>query len=249
MNLFLSHIHEELRRARLTRRGATDKAEDVPRGIHKRYDRMPHIALPTPVRLATTLADTLHKRRSADSGDPEIPVSLSEIGTLFGLALGKRANGSRNYPSGGALYPIETYLISTALESETPGVFHYNPTEHALERLLDLPDHFDMKSIARHPESLPLSSLIVFTSLWHRSSAKYGDLTYQHALIEAGHMSENILLVACALGLGVRPYAGFEDDRIAELLDLEEGSEQTVHTITLCKGVSDATNAEAVFEN
>jgi SagB-type dehydrogenase family enzyme len=92
-----------------------------------------------------------------------------------------------------------------------------------------------MKDVAKSPDSLRLSSLIVFTSVWQRSSAKYGDLAYQHALLEAGHMSENILLVGTALGLNLRPYAGFNDERIAELLDLDEDFEQTVHTVTVCK--------------
>jgi hypothetical protein len=48
-------------------------------------------------------------------------------------------------------------------------------------------------------------------------------------------MSENILLVGTALKLHVRPYAGFNDERIAELLDLNEDEEQTVHSVTVCK--------------
>jgi SagB-type dehydrogenase family enzyme len=92
-----------------------------------------------------------------------------------------------------------------------------------------------MKDIAKHPESLSLSTLIVFTSVWKRSSAKYGELAYLHAHLEAGHMSENILLVGTALKLNVRPYAGFNDERIAELLDIDEENEQTVHSITVCK--------------
>lgn len=237
MTSFLSHIHTELRRARLTRRGATHRAEDVPRGVHKTYARMQRVALPQPAALDITLQEALTNRHSAFDGDPTIPLTLQECGTLLGLALQKRSGAlNRNYPSGGALYPIETYVISTALESQTPAVFHYNPTEHALERLWSLPGNFNMKDIAKKPDSLPLSTLIVFTSVWSRSSAKYGDLAFLHALLEAGHMSENILLVGCALGLDMRPYAGFEDDRIAELLDLNEAQEQTIHSITVCKG-------------
>ena len=237
MTSFLARLHADLRLARLTRRGATHAPSDVPRGTHKAYPRMQHITLPEPAALTTTLADALQGRRSAISGDPSIPILLHELGSLLGLALRKRPNIlNRNYPSGGALYPIETYLISTALESQTPAVFHYNPSEHVLERLWDLSHDVEMKDIAKHPESLPLSTLIVFTSVWQRSSAKYGDLAFLHALLEAGHMSENILLAGYALGLHVRPYAGFNDTLITQLLDLNEEEEQPVHTVTLCKG-------------
>ncbi|TSC61500.1 MAG: nitroreductase [Parcubacteria group bacterium Athens0416_74] len=237
MTSFLSHIHADLRRARLTRRGATHQAEDVPKGVHKEYPRMPRIPLPAPAALDTKLSDILKRRRSAGfSGNPDIPTTLQELGTLLGLSLRARENAHRNYPSGGGLYPIETYLISTQIESETPAVFHYNPSIHALEKLWGLPSRFNIKDIAKHPNSLPLSTLIVFTSVWKRSSAKYGDLSYLHALLEAGHMSENLLLVGCALGLDVRPYAGFDDAVVARLLDLDEEEEQAVHSITLCKG-------------
>ena len=238
---FLSHLHTHLREARLTRKNATHRPEDVPKGLHKEYPRMPSIKLPDPISLPATLQDVLQKRHSAFSGNPNIPVTLAELGTLFGLSLRKRQGViNRNYPSGGALYPIETYLISTALESQDPGVFHYNPTEHSLERLWDLPAEFDIKEVARKPESLKLSNIIVFTSVWHRSSAKYGDLSYLHALIEAGHMSQNILLTSTALDLETRPYAGFNDTFLVKLLDLNDEEEQPIHTITLCKGTSTA---------
>ena len=235
MTSFLSHIHSHLRQARTTKRGATHRPNDVPRGLYKTYPRMPNIPLPEPKLLTATLYDTLKRRHSAFSGDPQKPIALRELGTLLGLALQKRPNvTNRNYPSGGGLYPIETYLISVALESQISGVFHYNPIKHSLECLWDLPPHFNMKDVAKNPRSLPLSTLIVFTSVWRRSSAKYGDLAYLHALLEAGHMSENILLTGCALGLNVRPYAGFNDALIEQLLDLDSEREQPVHTITLC---------------
>jgi hypothetical protein len=57
-------------------------------------------------------------------------------------------------------------LISSALGGSAPAVFHYNPTEHALEKLWDLPATVEMKDLARHPEDLLFSSLIVFTAVW-----------------------------------------------------------------------------------
>jgi SagB-type dehydrogenase family enzyme len=142
------------------------------------------------------------------------------------------------------LYPIETYLITGALEGHGASVFHYEPTVHALERLLELPHDFDMKTLAKRPDSLRVSSLIVFTSVWARSSAKYGDLTYAHALLEAGHMSENILLVSTALGLRTRPMAGFDDALVTNILDLDEDCEQAVHSITISGHASDHVEQE-----
>jgi SagB-type dehydrogenase family enzyme len=235
MDFFLSDLHNDLRGTRLTRRGATHRPEDVPRGTHKTYPRMEKITLPAPKKLPATLQAALEKRMSYFGGTDRSKLSLETCGALFGLALGKHTSSThRNYPSGGALYPIETYLISSALEGSAPAVFHYNPTEHALEKLWDVPASIELKDLARHPNDLFFSSLIVFTVVWRRSSAKYGDLSYQHSLLEAGHMSENVLLVAGALGLKTRPMAGFDDDALISLLDINAEEERPVHTITMC---------------
>lgn len=235
MSNFLSHIHTEIRRARLSRKGATHHPKDVPRHTHKEYSRMHRTPLPPPQKLTYPLTEALEKRRSS-AGDPRIPLTLSECGNLLGHSLRVRTESwGRNYPSGGALYPIETYLISTGLEGHRPAVFHYQPTAHALECVWELPQGFDMKELVRKPESLRFSSLLVFTSVWARSSAKYGDLSYAHALLEAGHMSENMLLMGAALGLCLRPMAGFNDDLLVRLLDLDEEMEQPIHSITLGK--------------
>ncbi len=236
MTSFLSHLHAELRSARLTRRGATHNADDVPRGVHKSYPRMEHIRLPAPAAMTTTLTEALAHRHSTFSKSAATPLSLHDLGSVLGHALQKHpTDGRRHYPSGGGLYPIETYVIAADIEGATGGIFHYNPSDHALAKLWKLPHTVSMKDLAKKPEWLIPAALIVFTSVWKRSSAKYGELAYQHALLEAGHMSENVLLVAEALHLEARPYAGFDDARIAELLDLDEENEQTVHTVILSK--------------
>lgn len=234
---FLPHLHKDLRDVRHSRRGATHKPEDVPIGLHKEYGRMERIKLPEPNALQMTLEGALAQRRSAFEVADEKALSLDEYGTLFGHALRKRGGSvSRNYPSGGALYPIETYLFTTRFEGRS-GILHYNPTAHALEYLWDLPPDFDMWSLARGPDTLHFSSLIVFTSVWKRSSAKYGDFTYTAASLEAGHMAENIILVGTALGLATRPLIGFFDDRIIELLDLDRNEEQPIHSVVIGKSI------------
>lgn len=234
MNPFLSHLQSELRRTRLTRRGATDAPEDVPKGLHKKYERMEKIILPPLVSPNTTLVDTLNTRESYFDGSMTTALTISELGNLLGTALGKRDSMHRKYPSGGGLYPIETYLVSN-VGGKKFAVYHYNPTEHSLEKLWNVPDDLDIKSLARKPDDIFFSTMIIFTSVWSRSSAKYGDLSFQHALLEAGHMSQNILLTATALDLGSRPYAGFDDERLIELLDIDSITEQPVHTVLLSR--------------
>lgn len=237
MTPFIAHIHTDVRRARLTRRGATHTPSQVPTGTHKVYERMEQIPLPEPLSLSMTLGAALHARSSFfEVSNPYNTVTLQDVGTLLGTALRRRSKDAPNraYPSGGGLFPVETYLISQALEGHEPALFHYNPTEHVLEKLWAIPSGTTVKDFAKQPHTHLFSTLIVFTGVWNRSSAKYGDLAYIHTLLEAGHMSENILLTATALGFHTRPMAGFDDDLLIDALDLNPEMEQPVHTITLC---------------
>jgi SagB-type dehydrogenase family enzyme len=118
-------------------------------------------------------------RLSQQQPGGELPLSLHDISSLFGNALMRRgASSHRNYPSGGALYPIETYLVATLIEGVSPGVFHYHPTDHVLERLWGLPPQFELTRIVSKPSTLAPTALVVFTSVWERSAAKYGDFAY-----------------------------------------------------------------------
>jgi SagB-type dehydrogenase family enzyme len=193
---------------------------------------MPSIALPEPNPLRMPLGDTLAKRVSFDHARTERPFTKHELGSLLGNALGMRNDVNRKYPSGGALYPIETYLVGTVLEGYKPGVFHYHPKAHALEHLWEMSPALAVSDIIRGSAAPPSHMLLVFTAVWRRSSIKYGDWSYHPALFEAGHMGQNILLAATAMQAQTRPVGGFDDDVVSELLGLDE-REQPVHSILL----------------
>ena len=195
---------------------------------------MPRIALPEPVPTHVALEEALRNRSSFNSAASERTFGTNELGSLLGHALRAREDSShRAYPSGGALFPIETYLIGTSVEGQMPGVFHYHPTAHALEVLWELPDSFSMAKLIRSPITPLSNTLVVFTALWERSARKYGDFAYSHALLEAGHMAQNITLVATALGIQNRPVAGCDDAMIASLLDLNTDNEQFVYGVLI----------------
>jgi SagB-type dehydrogenase family enzyme len=201
---------------------------------HKEYQRMKRIDLPPPSHLDTTIEEVLRRRSSLREPRSARAFTAAELGTLLGLALGIRnKSGTRMYPSGGALYPTETYLIGNILEGHPAGIFHYHPTAHALEHLWELPSQFDMEHIIRSRSTARSSALMVFTSVWERSNAKYGDYSYYLALIEAGHMAQNILLVATALDIQTRPIGGIDDAKVTELLNLNPTFEQPTYGIVL----------------
>lgn len=218
-------IHQHLLQNRGT--SQSEHREDPPAG--KEYRRMPRIALPEG-EIDTSLSHAL-RGRSSQRELSIAPLTPKTIGTLLGNALGTRGH-FRHYPSGGALYPIETYVILKHTEEIARGVYHYEPKSHALEYLWETPKDLDLFIPAMAwANNAPM--LILFTGIWERNYVKYGDFGYLLGILEAGHMAENILLSCSALGLAACPLGGFRPDAVSEVLDLDPEQEQPVYVIAL----------------
>lgn len=227
----IAKIHDTLRDKRNIREGTVlEIQKKLERGQHKEYLRMPRIPLASPASIDESLSTVLTKRRSYTHVHAGNPFTPEEVSSLLGNALGVHSRARRRYPSGGALFPIETYLCGPILQGYPHAVFHYHPTSHALEHLWDAESAFSDFVSEITPKG---TALIVFTAVWERTSAVYGNLGYSHALIEAGHMAQNILLTATALNIASRPIAGFFDDKLSELLDLDTSLEQVVYVVGL----------------
>lgn len=233
MSSLPAHIHQYLRIAVRTLRGATMKPDDVPTQIAKTYSRMRHIPLDEP-RCTITLKEALTRRASGRSSTGTCP-SHYELSELFGLAVGNAENayGHRHYPSGGSLYPVEVYLVTKLPDDTHAAVYHYQPHGHALERLWQLPPEVEVVDLFRNTQEAAVPAGIFLTARWHRTVSKYGDFGYLLALLEAGHIAQNLTLAAAATNLNLCPMGGFNDELISEILDLNTDDEQPLYALTL----------------
>lgn len=227
----ISEIHGYIRRT-LQRRGEiTEEMKSALPG--KSYPRMKQIALPlTPMSLE--LSTALRKRHSARNLTLQKTISVSQIGNLLGYSLAKVASDrARPYPSGGGLYPLETYLIVNAIEGLERGVYHYHPDNHALEYLWPTPADAQLSALVPAGPWVNFAScIIIFTCVWERSRKKYDDFTYLLSLIESGGAGQNLGLVGAALDVGVCSVAGFDEIQMQKVLDLPPG-EQTLYTVVV----------------
>lgn len=231
---FVPRLHEDLRTGRLMGRGATFLPSGTTSGDRcKTYERMSRIPLKEVV--GTTPFGDLLERRKSSVGTPRIrSLSLKEVSALLGT-LRLRDDQSRPYPSGGALYPIETYLIG-AIDRYASDVFHYHPEAHALEHLWATPASFSMENLFNTGGALwagRANAAILFTAVWRRNVHKYGNFAYDLALLEAGHMAQNVLLMATECNLEARPMCGFDDSIVDAALGTREMEEQCIYAICL----------------
>lgn len=73
----------------------------------------------------------------------------------------------------------------------------------------------------------------MITALFWRCRFKYGLRAYRFTLLEAGHVMQNLLLTAQALGLGAVPIGGYYDRRLDEWLGVDGRNESTLYTAAI----------------
>lgn len=165
------------------------------------------------------------------------PISLSQLEALLHTACGvtgtlrwsDRELKLRAYPASGALYAVEIYPVVFDVDGLDAGVYHYLPAENEMEQLAK---DFDRQRFiaAMLPVERQMvgaaSAMICLVGEFPRHEAKYGQGGYRMMVAEAGHISQNLVLAATALGVAARPFGGVFDDLINTDLGLDVDCEQ-----------------------
>jgi SagB-type dehydrogenase family enzyme len=203
---------------------------------YKTYPNAPHIALPEPRGYrGLSLEEAIETRRSIRDYGAE-PLSLEELSRLLHAAQGITAprRGFRTAPSAGALYPIETYTVVNDVAGLEAGLYHYAVLDHRLERLQagNLRGAMTIAGIGQ--EMLGRAQVcFVLSAIFQRLRWKYRERTYRYALLEAGHIGQNLYLSATSMGLGACAVGAFLDDQLNDLLGLDGEEEAALYVISV----------------
>lgn len=211
----------------------------------------PWLALPRPDVPATRLFDAIAGRFSCRRFRSE-PVSLDSLALLlhagYGVLRSTRMGAleflDRPVPSGGGLYPLELYTLVRNVTGVEGGIYHYVPAAHGLEQLRDVlvPRALQEYLFMGQPVACEAGVVILIAADAQRLLRKYGDRGYRYILFEAGHVAQNLNLVAGALGLGSCNLGGFFDQELGHLLRLDTESEIALYGIAI--GVPDSGTAD-----
>ncbi len=208
--------------------------------LYKTYPGAPHIILPPPDdRPGLSLEEAIRKRRSVRdySGDP---LTLAELSRLLFYTGGINAERFgvklRAAPSAGALYPIETYLAIHRVTDLRPGVYHYGVADHSLALLREGDVRGEAVRQGLMQDFLGACNLVVyFTVILQRLRWRYQERSYRYALLEAGHLAQNLYLAATSLGMGVCAVGAFLDDRVNAMLGVDGENEAAVYMLAVGK--------------
>jgi SagB-type dehydrogenase family enzyme len=136
----------------------------------------------------------------------------------------------RTAPSAGALYPLDVYVVAAKVEGLAAGVYRYHPGTHTLTPVKD-GDHRDAlhEEVPRHAPAV-----LVISSVYERTTRKYGERGIRYVHLEAGHAAENALLQAVALGLGAVVMGAFDDNAVRQATGMSP-AEQPLYVVPVGK--------------
>ncbi|MDQ3067212.1 MAG: SagB/ThcOx family dehydrogenase [Actinomycetota bacterium] len=210
---------------------ASPTLADSMRRSSRRHPHRPRVQLPLAPPSDARLDEMLSSRRSR-APQPGSQLELVDIATLASAYESDPATGLRAVPSGGALYPLELYLLANRISGVEAGTYHLDPFDRALELLAsgrpDLGGVFVDASIADNA-----AAIAVLTGVFCRSRCKYGLRGYRFALLEAGHVMQAIALLATAIGVDALPLGGFYDARLDRLVRANGVDESVLYAVAL----------------
>jgi SagB-type dehydrogenase family enzyme len=130
----------------------------------------------------------------------------------------------RTAPSAGATYPVGLLCAVRNVESLPDGLYRlYSQSLEPIEK----GNLADRIGDAVYGQDFVAKSNLIAFMVYHpeKIEPKYGDRARDFALLECGHIGQNMLLMASAQGLGSVPKGAFDKEKLAAALELKPGDE------------------------
>ncbi len=153
------------------------------------------------------------------------PVSLRTLSRFFEFALalsawkrgGETEWALRSNPSSGNLHPTEGYVVLPQVDGLDlpPGLYHYAPKEHGLERRAAFPAEVLAQLLAPFP---PGALLFGLSSVHWREAWKYGERAFRYCNHDVGHALGSARVAAATLGWNMVLLDSADQNTVAMLL-------------------------------
>ncbi len=129
----------------------------------------------------------------------------------------------RAAPSGGARYPLETYLAVTRVTGLAPGIYRFLPIENKLVTVREDAQISAKLQAACYDTPMVSGAAVVF--IWaavpYRTEWKYTYLAHRMIAMEAGHVCENLYLASQSCGLGCCAMLSYDQPHVDALLGVD----------------------------
>lgn len=189
---------------------------EIQRGILK---------LPSPVTVGTMSVEEAIFRRRSKREYLDKQLDGFQLSQLLWASQGVTESrwGLRTAPSAGGIYPLEIYTIvgEQCVKDLEAGIYRYDPRGHTII-LVALGDfRAELSAAALNQQWVADAPVnIVITAVYERTTRIYGSRGVRYVEIEAGHVGQNVYLVATAMGLGAVVVGAFHDEQVGRVLRL-----------------------------
>jgi SagB-type dehydrogenase family enzyme len=168
------------------------------------------------------------------------PVSLEKLAALlwwsFGVQGGAKIPGVGNLalktsPSGGAMHPLEAYVVVRKVEGLAAGIYHYGAAEHRLELMRKGVRGGEIaRMLGGQRWASGAAFVVMLTAVFGRTQWKYEHArAYRVVLAEAGHQCQTFCLTATWLGLAPFCTMALADTQIEKTLGIDGVSESVLY--------------------
>jgi thiopeptide-type bacteriocin biosynthesis protein len=201
------------------------------------------IPLPEPQDLTTTLSRALTARHTSRGEALTGELTTQDLATLLWTAHAT-TDGHWPYPSPGAQYCARLRVIALNVDGLTSGCYEADEVTRTLAWTGPAPSIADLESTSMWlgPETTPLAGTPAVLALYVRVGAlrqSYGIRALRFAFTEAGHLAQNLGLVAAAMGLGLGLIGGIYDDLAHDLLAVDGVNDVLVYLLPVARSKHD----------
>jgi SagB-type dehydrogenase family enzyme len=165
---------------------------------------------------------------------------LADLSTLLGLTFGIREwmpvaplgkFALKTSPSGGALHPIEAYVVARDVEGLAAGTYHYDADAHGLELLKCGATKAQANGfLAGQYWFAEAPVVVLMTAVFTRTQWKYKfPRAYRVVLAEAGHLCQTFCLTASWLGLAPFCTMALADSKVDRHLGIDGVTEGVLY--------------------
>ncbi len=151
-------------------------------------------------------------------------ISMDELSFLTWAIQGVRERKAkysfRNVPSGGARHPLDLYVFAPQVAGLTPGLYRYQPIEHALCCVREGNDAESLDE-ALLGQLWNAAACFLWAAVPYRSEWRYSVVAHKLIALDAGHSCQNLYLACESLGLGTCAIGAYDQAKTDAYLGLD----------------------------
>ncbi len=183
------------------------------------------LKLPSPVTAGTMSIEEAIFRRRSKREYLDKPLDGFQLSQLLWASQGitEPKSGLRVTPSAGGTYPLEVYAVvgENCVKDLRAGIYRYSPKDHTIVLVASGDFRTDLSAAALNQEWVAKARVnFVVTAVYERTTQVYGSRGIRYVNMEAGHVGQNVYLIATAMGLGGVVIGAFHDEQVQSVLRL-----------------------------